>query len=148
MTNPKESWEQLLRTVLNWSSKSELQGTHFSSSEFSRPFWTLKSGRRSQWRSFLNLFASLSHSSMGLFQISIPWAFSKEAERYLVARCLHPQWANLPHWGSKILLREPLISLQTLISMCEKHWLACVVECMRAKWLQSCPTLCDAMAYI
>ena len=70
--------------MLNWSSKSELQGTQSSGSEFSRPFWTLKPGRRSQWRSFPNLFASFSHSSMGLFQISIPWAFSKEAECFLV----------------------------------------------------------------
>ena len=70
--------------MLNWSSKSELQGTQSSGSEFSRPFWTLKPGRRSQWRSFLNLFASFSHSSMGLFQISLPWAFSKEAECFLV----------------------------------------------------------------
>ena len=85
--------------------------------------------------------------------LSIQWDFSeypfhkhssrKQNATWFVAGCLHLQWAILLHWGSEILLREPLISLETLISMCGKHWLACVVECMHAKSLQSCPTLCD-----
>lgn len=30
MTNPKDSWAHLLRTVLTWTSKSELQSTTYT----------------------------------------------------------------------------------------------------------------------